>query len=138
MSQKARPRQKPISKKHIAALPQPMPGWRRLLLTLALVPLILGVLLIFAWAIDWDLWGGLDNQIVIGALFLLFSFFWMNAAQGNWPLAIGWLLLTIADYMVLSLRVEWSQRIGAVLGLAGILIVGYEYFSRIAKNRARR
>jgi drug/metabolite transporter (DMT)-like permease len=138
MSTKTRPRTKPISKKYRASRPQPKPRWRKILLALAFAPLILGIVLVVARVANWNLPVGRDDQAVFGALLLFFSFFWMNAVQENWPLAAGWLLLAIADYLIFSLRIEWTQRIGAVLGLGGILIVVYEYFRKFTEKRSKR
>lgn len=117
------------------AAPAEQQKWKRWALALTLVPLIVGGVLIFAWAIDWDLWGRLEDQIVIGTIFIFFSFGLNNALQDRWVLATSWLLLMVADWMVLLAANSAVQRFGIVLGMGGLLLLGFEYFRRIAQNR---
>lgn len=128
---------RPKSKQTIQK-PEDLPRWKKWLLTLSLVPLVVGVILIFAWAIDWDMWGALEDQIVIGTLFLFFGFGLTNVLQSHWELAAGWLLLMVADWMVLAAVNTGIQRIGMVLGVGGLIILGFEYFRRIAQNRKKQ
>jgi hypothetical protein len=55
-------KEKALSKKSVKIKPvaanAEAPAWRRVLLSLCLVPVVVGVLLIMAWALDWELWNG--------------------------------------------------------------------------------
>jgi hypothetical protein len=77
------------------------PAWKNLILALTLVPLVAGIFLIAAWALDWDITGSLENQIYVGILFLLTSFAVSNLVQKRWLLGAGWLLLMLADILFL-------------------------------------
>lgn len=106
------------------------PRWVRLLLLLTLVPMVIGLLLILAWAMDWNVTGRLDDQIVIGTLFLLASFSATNALQQKWYPAAGWLLLAIADGLILAGRQVAVQAVGVALGVGGLTLLGIEFYQR--------
>jgi hypothetical protein len=134
MSKNRPPGVKPKSKNRNTAKPEGQPGWLRILLALSLVPLLFGLILIGAWLLDWDLLGSLENQIVVGTLFVLFSFAASNLLQSKWMLAAGWVLLMAADWLVLTTRLTWVQIAALVLGILGAILVGFEYFRRIAQG----
>ena len=112
---------------------KPEPTWIRVLLALTLAPLILGVVLIGAWSLDITLIGELESQIWVGLFLILVSFTLSNLLQKKWDLFAGWLLLTIADYLLLKLvdlRVQILALALAAIGM-GLLIVGfYRQFRR--------
>ncbi len=105
-------------------------SWQRLLLVLSLVPVALGIFLILAWALDWELIGSLDNQIVVGTLFILGGFALSNLGQKKYRLAAGWACLMVADALVLVGQ-PWLLVAGAVAGLAGLILIGIEFYQRM-------
>jgi hypothetical protein len=114
--------------------PSQWPRWRRILLSLTLVPLIIGVLLIGAWALEMDLLGSMEDQIVVGTLFLLFSFAASNALQEKWSLTAGWALLMLADWMILAGREVWLQVVGFIVAATGVILVGAHYVRGIRRD----
>ena len=107
------------------------PMWRRILLALTLAPLILGVVLIGAWSLDITLIGELENQIWVGLFLILISFTLSNLIQKKWVLFAGWLLLSIADYLLLrvvELRVQIVALALAAIGIGLLLTEFYRQF----------
>lgn len=101
----------------------------RFLLATSLVPLVIGGLLIVGWALDILFWEG-QIQPIVGGLFILLSFAAANALQRNWNLAVGWLLLAIADVLVLSWLHIWVQIFSGILALIGISLLLWEFYQR--------
>jgi hypothetical protein len=134
MSKNQPARVKPKTNSRNTNKAEEQPAWLRVLLALSLVPLLFGLILIGAWLLDWDLLGSLENQIVVGTLFVLFSFAASNLLQGKWLLGAGWVLLMAADWLVLTTRLTWIQIAALVLGILGAILVGFEYFRRIAQG----
>ena len=95
-------------------------SWTRLLLALTLVPMVIGILLIGAWALDLNIFNNPQTQTLVGILFILFSFATSNALQKKRDLAIGWSLLTIADLVLLFWIELWAQIIALIAGLVGL------------------
>lgn len=119
------------AKRSVKKTGKPSQGfWQRLLLVLSLVPMASGIFLILAWALDWDLYGSLENQIVVGTLFILGSFALSNLGQKKYRLAAGWACLMVADALVLVGQ-PWLLVTGGVVGLAGLILIGIEFFQRI-------
>jgi len=114
--------------------PSQWPRWRRFLLSLTLVPLLIGVMLIGAWALDIDLFGSMENQIVVGTLFLLLSFAASNALQEKWSLTAGWALLMVADWMILSGQSVALQIVGFIAAALGVILVGAHYVRGIRRQ----
>lgn len=115
------------------------PPAKNLLLMLSLLPLIAGVLLVFAWVLDINIWGDAQFQVSLAILLMLVSFAISNAVQKLWFLAAGWTLLAVAD-LILILLVDYRYQIVAfVIGGVGLVLVGYEFFRRIqAQGKAAR
>lgn len=111
------------------------PGWSKLLLMLTLVPMVMGVLLILAWALEFNMLGNPDDQIVVGFLFILFSFAASNAVQRNWRLAGGWALLAVADLLVLSWLEVWVQILSMLAGAAGLALIVIEFVQRYREQQ---
>jgi hypothetical protein len=130
-------KKKSTSKRQTAPVTE-RPRWVRVLLLLTLVPMAIGVLLILAWALDWDLFGRLDDQIVLGTLFLLASFSASNALQQKWYPAAGWLLLAIADGLILSGRHIALQAVGVGLGVGGLTLLGIEFYERYKSQNSKK
>lgn len=111
------------------------PSWRRALLALSLVPVIIGVFLIAAWALDIELWSGaLEAQIWIGILFMLVGFSASNFLQGKLRLGIGWLLLASADLVLLVWVQFWAQMVALTVAVAGAALILFEFYKRIAEE----
>jgi hypothetical protein len=99
-------------------------------LVLSLVPLIIGALMVIFWGLDIYLWEPADTQITIGVLFILLSFASSNAIQKNWYPAVGWILIAVADFVILTSLVGWIQIIGFVVGGIGLILIGIEFYQR--------
>jgi hypothetical protein len=101
---------------------------------LTLLPLIAGVLLIIAWAVDLTIWGSEQLQVSLALLLILASFAASNAVQRNWILAAGWTLLGIADFILLTWIDFNVQIVAFILGGVGVILLGFEFFRRIQKQ----
>jgi hypothetical protein len=76
--------------------------WQKWLLLLAMVPLGVGLLLIISSFTGFLAWGTPRKQVVMGGLYILFSFVASNAIQKQWILAAGWTLLGLAAWLILN------------------------------------
>ncbi len=113
------------------------PSGKNLLLTLTLVPLVIGILLIGAWGLDLYIFDDPQTQPLVGLLFMLFSFSASNAFQKKRNLAIGWIMLFVAD-LVLLLWVElWAQIIAIISGLVGAGFLLVAFYHRWKADRAK-
>ena len=120
---------KPVAQKSEA------PSWRRALLALSLVPVIIGVFLIAAWALDFELWSGtLDAQVWVGLLFILLGFSASNFLQKNLRLGAGWLMLAAADLVLLGWVQVWAQVVALVIAAVGVGLVGFEFYQRFTQQ----
>lgn len=116
---------------------RPQGSWTRLLLALTIVPMVLGFLLIGAWALDLYVFDEPQSQTLVGILFILFSFAASNALQKKRDLAIGWSLLTVAD-LVLLLWVElWAQILALIAGVVGLGFVLVVFYRRWNEEQAK-
>jgi hypothetical protein len=106
---------------------QSSPG-TNVLLTLTLVPLVVGILFIVAWALDFSILDDAQSQVTIGILFFLFSFAASNTVQKRWGLAAGWGLLMCADLVILAWLHVWAQIVAIGLGLMGLILLGTEFY----------
>ncbi len=128
---------KPVSKSAAQKSDErPLPGWARLALALTLVPLVGGLLLMAAWALDIRLTRDLESQAWVGLLFMLLSFVLSNLIQRRWRLFLGWLLLGLADLILLIWVSLYAQGMAGIIGLAGVLILGGEFYGRIAESNS--
>jgi hypothetical protein len=126
------PKPQPLHKKKI----EPASArWVRLGLALTLVPIIIGLILMIAWVLDYNLTGSLENQGLVGMAFLLASFALSNLLQKRWNLLIGWVLLLVSNLITLLFPTElMMQIISLVLLLGALAMLGTEYFHRIREN----
>lgn len=113
------------------------PG-RNILLTLTLVPLVIGVLLIGAWALDISVLEDEQSQITIGILFFLLSFAASNALQNRWRLAAGWGLLMCADLVILIWLELWAQVVALGFGLLGLIFLAVEFYRQYQLGKAKQ
>lgn len=101
---------------------------KNLLLTLTLVPLVIGVLLIGAWVLDILVLDDFQSQITVGVLFFLLSFAASNALQKKWRLAAGWGLLMCADLVLMGWLEVWAQVTALGVGLIGLILLLIEFY----------
>lgn len=95
------------------------PAGSTMALALTLVPMVIGLLLIGAWALDIQLVGTLENQALLGLLIILAGFTASNLLQRKWLAFAGWALITVADFLLLAvvdLRVQSAALALAVIG----------------------
>jgi hypothetical protein len=101
-----------------------------LLLTLTLIPAIIGLLLIGAWILDILIFEDAQSQVIVGILFMLLGFTASNALQRHWRLAAGWGLLVIADLVVLLWLDVRAQIVAIALGLVGLILLAIEFYGQ--------
>ena len=109
-----------------------------LLLTLTLVPLVIGIILIIAWALDISIFDEPQLHVTVGILFFLFSFTASNVLQKRWMLAAGWGLLMSADIIILAWLHVWAQSAALVVGLSGVVLLGIEFYRQYQLGRAKK
>lgn len=114
------------------------PAWKNIALTLTLIPLGAGLILIIAWALDWNVIGAVESQVWVGVFFLLLSFAFSNLIQRRWLLFSGFLLLSIADLLFLLWVNIYAQAIAGVLGVIGLGLIGYPFFKQISQQSGHR
>lgn len=110
------------------------PSWLNIALALTLLPLASGILLIIAWAMDFSVIGSLESQAFFGLFLILISFTLSNLFQKKWGLFLGWLLLTIADVLLLN-WVSFLVQIVAfgMLGI-GLIILAVAFYRQLQVN----
>jgi hypothetical protein len=127
---------KPTSKnKQVTSKRKSTPGGN-ILLTLTLVPLVIGILLIGAWVLDIAIFDEPQLHITVGILFILFGFVASNALQKRWKLAAGWGLLMCADLVILAWLAVWAQVVAIGFGLVGLVFLSIEFYSHYRRGRA--
>lgn len=113
------------------------PG-KNLLLTLTLVPLVIGILLIGAWALDFSVLADNESQLTLGILFCLLSFALSNVLQRRWWLAAGWALLVFSDLILLISLAVWAQVAAIAVGLLGLAFLVVEFYRQYRQNRVEK
>ena len=116
--------------------------WYQLLLVLALVPLLIGVLLVLTALTGARVWPTAWEQAIIGGLYILVSFVFSNLLQKQWRLAAGWLLLGTAVWLGMNWPlIEVKVGAAVLLGLSLALISG-EFLRRrrqyLAEHRVQK
>jgi membrane-bound ClpP family serine protease len=129
---------KPLSKSKKSDSQKPSSPGTNLLLTLTLVPLVAGLLLIGAWALDISIFEDAQSQVTIGILFFLLSFAASNALQKRWRLALGWTLLMGADLVTLAWRSLPAQVVAIGLGLVGVVLLIIEFYNQYRQGKLER
>jgi hypothetical protein len=108
------------------------------LLALTLVPSAVGAVLLIAWALDLETFGDPERLPPVAFFFLTLGFFASNALQKRWILATGWGLMGAASLLLwISTQTIWLVA-SFILGIAGLIFLGYEFFKRIAAQGARQ
>ena len=112
-------------------------SWRRLLLALSLVPMVVGMLLIGAWALDLYFFDNPQTQTLVGILFILFGFAVSNVLQKKRDLAVGWSLLTVSDLVLLLWVQLWAQIIALIAGVVGLGFLMAAFYQRWKEERSK-
>lgn len=104
--------------------------WYQIFLVLALVPLLVGILLILT-----ALTGALVRptaweQAIIGSLYILASFVLSNVLQKQWKLMLGWLLLGAAIWLGLNWAETGVRILAAAMAGGGIALIFREFLRR--------
>lgn len=120
-----------------SSLRKSAPG-KNLLLTLTLVPLVIGIILIVAWVLDIDIFDEPQLNVTVGIMFFLLSFAVSNVLQKRWMLAAGWGLLMSADIIVLAWLHVWAQSVAIVVGLVGLVLLGIEFYRQYQLGKAKK
>jgi membrane-bound ClpP family serine protease len=110
-------------------------SWSKIFLALTLLPLATGVLMIFGWAMDLTVFISPEIQLQIGILLILLAFAAANAAQKLWALASAWLLLAIADFLLVVWVHTWVQIIALSLAGIGVFLLGMQVYRRSKQNQ---
>lgn len=111
---------------------------RNVWLMLTLVPLITGVLLIFAWAMDFLVLEDPQAQLFVGIFFFLLSFAASNLLQHRRNLAIGWGLLMGADLILLGWLNLWAQIAAILVGATGLGFILVEFYRQYQQSDTDR
>lgn len=119
-----------------SAQPRRTAAGKNVLLTLTLVPLIIGILLIGAWALDFSVLADQESQLLLGILFCLLSFALSNVLQRRWWLAAGWGSLVLSDLVLLISLALWAQVVAMVVGLLGLAFLAVEFYRQYQQNSA--
>lgn len=113
------------------------PG-KNVLLSLSLVPLVLGIIFIGAWVLDLELLDTPQSQVTVGIFFFLLSFTASNAIQKRWRLAMGWGLLAVADIVTLAWLNVAAQVFAISLGVIGVLFLGIEFYKQYQQGKTKK
>jgi hypothetical protein len=132
MAKRAVVKPKPVSHKYHRS------SWGMVGLALTLVPLVIGGLLILAWALDLNLFEQPQTQIYVGLLFILLGFGASNALQRNWSLMAAWLLLAGADFILLAWVSLYTQILGFLVGGLGLILLLFEFYKRYQDQRQKQ
>ena len=127
----------PSKGKQVKSVRKSTPG-KNLLLTLTLVPLVIGILLIGAWALDISIFDEPVLHVTVGILFFLLSFTLSNVLQKRWMLATGWGLLMCADIVILAWFHVWAQSVAIAVGLVGLGFLGVEFYRQYQLNKLEK
>lgn len=111
---------------------------KNVLLSLTLVPLIIGVILIGAWVLDLEFLENPQSQVTVGIFFFLLAFTMSNAIQKRWQLAAGWGLLAVADIVTLAWLNVAAQIIALSVGLIGIVLLGIEFYKQYREGKTKK
>jgi hypothetical protein len=112
------------------------PG-KNVLLSLTLVPLVIGIILIGAWVLDIELLENPQSQVTVGIFFFLLTFTASNAIQKRWRLAAGWGLLAIADLVTLAWLNLAAQVVAIGAGLVGVIMLGIEFYRQYQQGKTK-
>jgi uncharacterized membrane protein len=112
------------------------PG-QKILLTLSLVPLIIGMILLGAWVLDIEILSEPQAQITVAIFFFLLAFTTSNALQRRWRLALGWGLLAVADIISLAWLNVAVQVAALTSGFIGLILLGIEFYRQYQQGKQK-
>jgi len=112
------------------------PG-KNILMMLTLVPIVIGLLLILAWALDLEILAN-QSEVQVGLFFLLLGFALSNVLQKRLGLAAGWGALAVADLIVLTWWNIWAQTIASIAGLIGLIFLGVEFYKQYQRDKLEK
>ena len=130
------PKRQQKNNKRLPSNRKSSPG-RNVFLSLTLVPLVIGIILIGAWALDIELLGSPQSQITVGIFFFLLTFTASNAIQKRWRLAAGWGFLALADIVTLAWLNVVAQVIALSIGMIGLVLLGIEFYNQYKLAKAK-
>jgi hypothetical protein len=104
--------------------------WQKWLLLLAMVPLGVGLLLIISAFTGAVVWGTPRKQVIMGGLYIVFSFVASNAIQKQWILAAGWALLGLAAWLGLNQQETVVKIIAAAFLGVSVALLMREFLRR--------
>ena len=103
---------------------------REILQVVALIPLVLGGLLILTDLTGAVVWGSAGQQLAMGSFYVLFSFVLSNAFQKQWQLTLGWLVLGAALWLAISGSDHGVRIVAAALTALSIGVLAREFLRR--------
>lgn len=103
---------------------------REILQVVALIPLVLGGLLILTDLTGAVVWGSAGQQLAMGSFYVLFSFALSNAFQKQWQLTLGWLVLGAALWLAISGSDHGVRIVAAALTALSIGVLAREFLRR--------
>ena len=103
---------------------------REILQVVALIPLVLGGLLILTDLTGAVVWGIAGQQLAMGSFYVLFSFALSNAFQKQWQLTLGWLVLGAALWLAISGSDHGVRIVAAALTALSIGVLAREFLRR--------
>ena len=103
---------------------------REILQVVALIPLVLGGLLILTDLTGAVVWGSAGQQLAMGSFYVLFSFALSNAFQKQWQLTLGWLVLGAALWLAISGSDHGVRIVAAALIALSIGVLAREFLRR--------
>lgn len=132
MTKKKTPHLKNLSPK------KPTSPGKNFLLTISLVPLVIGMVLLGAWVLDMEILPDNQSQLTVAIFFFLLTFTTSNALQKRWRLALGWGLLAVADLITLG-WLNVAAQIGALtLGAIGLILLGSEFYGQYRQVKQKQ
>lgn len=129
---------KSASKSNKTQSPKKSAPGRNVFLALTLVPLVIGIMLIGAWALDMEILDDPQSQLTVGIFFFLVSFATSNALQRRWRLAGGWGALALADIVTLAWLNLAAQIVALSVGLMGVILLGIEFYKQYQQARTNK
>ena len=97
---------------------------------LAIIPLVVGGLLLLTAFTGLIVWDTAEYQVVMGCLYILISFAASNAIQKQWLLTAGWLLLGFALWLFESGPDTSVRILAAVIVSLSIGLLAREFLRR--------
>ena len=110
---------------------------QNVILMLTLVPVVVGLLLIVAWALELEIFAN-QSEVQVGVFFLLLGFLLSNVLQKKYGLAAGWGALAAADLIILTWWNIWAQVVASIAGLSGVIFLGVEFYKQYQRDKLEK